>query len=85
MSSESIRREIYTFGAQAVLPKHCNRADEFWWAVCATKKALEKVEQAGENSKDLQPTVDELDRAMHYVRCAANGLLYGNEKRKELP
>jgi hypothetical protein len=72
------------FQAEETISGKCwsNKPGEFWWAIHVVEKALEKIKQAGKSEENLRVAVDELDRAAHYVRCAANGLLH-HKNRKE--
>ncbi|WP_165859271.1 hypothetical protein [Desulfofundulus salinus] len=49
-------------------------------ALNAVEEALNKIKQAGDDVDKLYTVADMLDRAMHRVRCAINGLWLPKKK-----
>ncbi|MGB9826234.1 MAG: hypothetical protein ACPLRU_06145 [Desulfofundulus sp.] len=85
MLSESLRQEILDlmdrYGSETVLRaaevaagREYGRCGELGAALNAVEKALSKIKQAGEDMDKLNVAVEDLDRAVHRVRCAINGL-----------
>ncbi|MDQ0287754.1 hypothetical protein J2Z49_002885 [Desulfofundulus luciae] len=85
MLSDSIRQEILDlmdrYGPETVLEaaeiaagREYGRRGELGVALDAVEKALSKIKQAGEDIDKLNVAVEDLDRAVHRVRCAINGL-----------
>jgi hypothetical protein len=86
MLSDSLRQEILDlmdrYGPETVLKaaevaagrEYGSRRGELGVALNAVEKALSKIKQAGEDIDKLNVAVEDLDRAVHRVRCAINGL-----------
>lgn len=61
-------------GCQIAAGREYGRRCELGAALNAVEKALNKIKQAGDDEIALQRAVDDLDRTVHRVRCAVNGL-----------